>query len=153
MGFWAQHWVEILFGLIAAGSLGICRYFAGQVKNYKKLLEQQEDEHMIAIINQRLVPIKQELEELKEMITGAIHDEEELKAQLVGSYRFRLMQLCRIYIRQTYLTQEQYDQLSEFFKIYEVLGGNGQAKALYERAIELPIVEAAPTPQDIMRGK
>lgn len=43
------------------------------------------------------------------------------------------------------MTQEQYDQLSEFFKVYELLGGNGQAKALFERAIELPIVDTIPT--------
>ena len=69
----------------------------------------------------------------------------------IKNYKFYLgyqanivMQLCKIYIRQKYMTQEQYDQLSEFFKVYELLGGNGQAKALYERAIELPIVETIP---------
>jgi hypothetical protein len=37
------------------------------------------------------------------------------------------------------MTQEQYDQLSEFYRIYSGLGGNGQAKEYYELALELPI--------------
>ena len=78
------------------------------------------------------------------MLADAIDDEQNLKHNLLSSYRFRLMQLCKIYIRQQYITQDQYDQLSEFFKIYELLGGNGQAKEYYERAIELPIVETIP---------
>ena len=37
------------------------------------------------------------------------------------------------------MTQDQYEQLSEFFKLYEALGGNGQAKQYYERTIKLEI--------------
>ena len=37
------------------------------------------------------------------------------------------------------MTQEQYDQLSEFYKLYTALGGNGQAKEYYEKAIKLEI--------------
>ena len=145
MGFWAEHWIEILFGLIAAGALAFCKYLGKQLKNYKVLLDKQDDEHLKQVIDKRLEPIKQDLDDLRELISDAIHDEEALKDSLVSSYRFRLMQLCKIYIRQKYMTQEQYDQLSEFFKVYELLGGNGQAKALYERAIELPIVETIPS--------
>lgn len=91
MGFWANHWIEILFGLIAAGSLGFCKYLGKQLKNYKTLLEKEDDEHLIQVIDKRLTPIKQDLEDLRELIGDAIHDEEELKSSLVSSYRFRLM--------------------------------------------------------------
>lgn len=37
------------------------------------------------------------------------------------------------------MTQEQYDQLSEFYRIYSGLGGNDQAKGYYKLALELPI--------------
>lgn len=141
MGFWAEYWIEILFGLIAAGALGFCKFAWSKVKNYKELLSKQDDQYMIEIIDKRLEPIKQDLQDLREILASAIDEEEHLKDSLVSSYKFRLIQLCKIYIRQKYLTQEQYDQLSEFFKVYELLGGNGQAKEYYERAIELPIVE------------
>ena len=37
------------------------------------------------------------------------------------------------------MTQDQYDQLSGFYRIYSGLGGNGQAKEYYELALELSI--------------
>ena len=58
---------------------------------------------------------------------------------IVASYRFRLIQLCKIYLKQRYITQDQYDQLTEFYKVYEGLGGNGQAKDYYEKAVRLEI--------------
>lgn len=67
-------------------------------------------------------------------------DIEESRMQLIiSSYKFRLIQLCKAYIKQGYMTQEQYDQLSEFYRVYSGLGGNGQAKEYYELALELPI--------------
>ena len=48
------------------------------------------------------------------------------------------MSLCKQYIKQGYITPEQYDQLTEFYKIYHDLGGNGQAKEFYDKALSLP---------------
>ena len=42
-------------------------------------------------------------------------------------------------VRQEYLTKLQYDQLNEFYRVYTGLGGNGQAKHYYDRAVALPI--------------
>ena len=139
-----EYWLELVFGLIAAGALSFCKYTWGKMREYKQLIDKTNDEHLIVVIDQRIQPIKQELQDLSDMLADAIDDEQNLKHNLLSSYRFRLMQLCKIYIRQQYITQDQYDQLSEFFKIYELLGGNGQAKEYYERAIELPIVETIP---------
>jgi len=58
---------------------------------------------------------------------------------IVDSYKFRLTQMCRLYLKQGYMTQDQYDQLTEFYKLYEALGGNGQAKQYFEKTIALPI--------------
>lgn len=58
---------------------------------------------------------------------------------IIASYRYRLVQLCKIYIRQGYMTQDQYDQLTEFYKLYTALGGNGQAQDYYEKTIKLEI--------------
>lgn len=58
---------------------------------------------------------------------------------IIASYRYRLVQLCKIYIHQGYMTQDQYDQLTEFYKLYTALGGNGQAQDYYEKTIKLEI--------------
>lgn len=37
------------------------------------------------------------------------------------------------------MTCTQYETLTEFYKLYVGLGGNGQAQEFYERAMKLPI--------------
>ena len=37
------------------------------------------------------------------------------------------------------MTQDEYDQLTEFFKLYSSLGGNGQAREYYEKTVKLEI--------------
>ena len=61
--FWVNHLVEILFGLVAAGSLAFCKYLQSQIKNYKKLLDEKKDEKMETTIEERLEPIVTEIEE------------------------------------------------------------------------------------------
>ena len=58
---------------------------------------------------------------------------------IVASYRFRLIQLCKGFLRQEYITEGQMEQLMEFYKLYKGLGGNGQAETYYNKAIALPL--------------
>lgn len=76
-------------------------------------------------IETRLQPIKEEIEELRKYIRETEAIEKTHMDLIISSYRFRLVQLCRAYLKQGYMTQEQYDQLTEFFKVYHGLGGNG----------------------------
>lgn len=137
--FIAEHLIEILFGLIAAGALGFCKYLHNQMKNYKKLLAEKEDKKIETAIEERLEPITQEIEELRRYIREVGQVEKSHMDLIISSYRFRLIQLCKEFLRQGYMTQQQYDQLSEFYKIYEGLGGNGQAKEYYEKTIVLEV--------------
>ena len=137
--FLGNHLVEILFGLIAAGALAFCKYLHSQIKNYKTLLDEKKDERMETAIDERLEPIVAEIEELRKYIRDVGQVEKHHMDLIVSSYRFRLVQLCKEFIRQGYITQPQYDQLTEFYKLYEALGGNGQAKDYYDKAIMLDI--------------
>ena len=58
---------------------------------------------------------------------------------IVASYRFRLIQLCKGFLNQGFITTAQMEQLSEFYKLYTGLGGNGQAEVYYNKAIQLPL--------------
>lgn len=137
--FITQNLLTIVFGLISAGALAFCKYLHTQIKNYKKLVDERENTQLEETIVSYVEPIKQEIGVLKEQIkaTGAL--EQTHMDLIVSSYRFRLIQLCRDFIHQGYLTQKQYDQLTEFYKLYTGLGGNGQAHDYYETAIKLPI--------------
>ena len=58
---------------------------------------------------------------------------------IIASYRFRLVQLCKGFLAQGYITPAQMEQLTEFYKLYTGLGGNGQAKIYYDKAMLLPL--------------
>lgn len=137
--FITEHIVEILFGLISAGALAFCRYLYKQLMAYKKMLQEKENNDIVELIDEKLKPIVEDIEELRTYIRKIEGKERQDLTLIIASYRFRLVQLCKIYIKQGYMTQDQYDQLTEFYKLYHSLGGNGQAKEYYEKTMELEI--------------
>lgn len=137
--FFAENLFGIIFGLLSAGALGFCKYLHSQNVKYKKLLKEQEIEKLDESIEAKLEPIKLEIEELRRYIREVGTIEKNHMDLIISSYRFRLVQLCRELIKQGYMTQLQYDQLTEFYKLYDGLGGNGQAKEYYEKALKLEI--------------
>ena len=138
LAFLAEHAIAVIFGLISAGSLAVCKYFYNKNKQYKSLIDEKEKEQIEEMISAKIEPIIEELEELRAYSRKVDAAEKEHIRLIVSSYRFRLIQLCREYLKQGYLPPDQYEQLSEFYKVYEGLGGNGQAKDFYERTIKLP---------------
>lgn len=64
-----------------------------------------------------------------------------LKDQDVLFYKFQLINTCKMYIAQGWMTQYQFDRLSDLHNIYNKLGGNAQGDTYYEKAIKLPIIK------------
>ena len=137
--FFAQHWATILLSLVTTGALAFCRYLGKQMKNYKKLLDEKDSEQIEDLIDSKLEPIVADIEELRTYIRETQDIEKSHMKLIIASYRYRLMQLCKLYLKQGYMTSDQFDQLTEFYKLYTGLGGNGQAKEYFEKACELPI--------------
>lgn len=109
------------------------------MKGYQAVVQKQEREKLDETIIAHLEPIEKELDELRQCIKE-IDEKGDLHMSLIlSSYRYRLVQLCREYLRQGFITQEQYESLSDFYKVYEALGGNGQAKEYYHKVMELDI--------------
>lgn len=137
--FLSKYGIELVMSLITTGALAFCKYMHSQMKNYKKLLEEKDHDELNDEIDKKLEPIVQEIEELRKYIREVDVNENNRINLIIASYRFRLVQLCQIYLHQGYMTNNQYEQLSEFFKVYSGLGGNGQAKAYYDKAMQLPV--------------
>ena len=133
------NWATILLSLATAGALAFCRWCWVQMKNYRALLEERDNEAHDDQIDEKLAPIIEEIEKLREYIRQVDNTEKHKIDLIVDSYKFRLTQMCKLYIKQGFMTQDQYDQLSEFYKLYVALGGNGQAKQYYEKTIKLDI--------------
>ena len=137
--FITTHLLEIVFGLISAGALAFCKYLYSKMKTYKKLVEEKENNSLDDTIEAHIDPIRQEIEELRKYVLESNSDTNKHMDLILSSYRFRLTQLCKAYIQQGFMTNTEYEQLVEFYKVYTGLGGNGQAKTYYERTIKVPV--------------
>ena len=114
-------------------------YFSKQAKMYRSLYNQNQKENLRNTIREEVEPIYEELGRLSARVESCESREHRDVEAILQSYKFRLVYLCKTYLRQEYITQDQFDQLSEFYKVYHNLGGNGQAQEYYERASALPI--------------
>ena len=141
-GIFMKYGTEIFFGLVSAGALAFCKYLHKKMKEYQAIIEEREQDETEQIVDAHLEPVINDIEELRRYIMNIDTEENRKMGLIISSYRFRLIQLCKIYLRQQYMTQDQYDQLTEFYKLYTGLGGNGQAKEYYEKVIVLPIRNA-----------
>ena len=137
--FITTHLLEIIFGLISAGALAFCKYLYSKMKNYKKLIEEKENSTLDSTIETHIEPIRQEIEELRKYVLESTSVANKNIDLILASYRFRLTQLCKAYIQRGFMTNTEYEQLVEFYKVYAGLSGNGQAKTYYERAVQLPV--------------
>lgn len=143
----AEWGTEILFGLISAAVMGWAKWHGDKLKkekiqaeeNAKILAEQNLDKKIDSHIEVELEPIYQELEDLRKYCRDNENLEKSHMNLIVASYRFRLVQLCKGFLNQGYITTAQMEQLSEFYKLYKGLGGNGQAEVYYNKAIALPL--------------
>ena len=102
--FLAEHIVEVIFGLISAGALAFCRYLYKQLKAYKQMLEEKKYEDLDDRIDEKLKPILDEIEEIREYIRKTESKENRDLELIIASYRFRLVQLCKLYIKKGYMT-------------------------------------------------
>ncbi len=142
----AQWGTEILFSLISAAALGYAKWHGDKLRkeklqaeeNARILAEQKVTKKISDSIEAELEPIYQELEDLRKYIRETENLEKSHMTLIIASYRFRLVQLCKGFMNQGYITVDQRTQLDEFYKLYTGLGGNGQAKIYYEQCIQLP---------------
>ena len=143
----AEWGTEILFGLISASVMGWAKWHGDKLKkeklqaeeNAKIIAEQKIDKKISDSIEVELEPIYQELEDLRKYCRDNENLEKSHMNLIVASYRFRLIQLCKGFLNQGFITTAQMEQLSEFYKLYTGLGGNGQAEVYYNKALQLPL--------------
>lgn len=167
MDFIVNHAIEIIFGLISAGCLGFCKHLYNQNKELKRLQQEDQNRKYREMIINEIEPIQDELARLHTEIESIEKCEEKdvdaIKANskeehdrmykdlekvaeesrrnfklIINSYKFRLIQLCKTHLRDGYINESDFEQITEFYKLYNGLGGNGQAQEYYERVLALP---------------
>ena len=162
----AEYALEIFFGLVSAGALAFCRHVAKKNKELNEVMKADQNRQYRQMILDEIEPIIEEIHRVQKAGDDKIaalekhHNEDVVKTaneidllkkkneknieMIVASYKFRLIQLCKTHLRDGWITQDEFDQITEMYKLYHGLGGNGQAQEYYERVLELPLVEKPP---------
>lgn len=143
--------ISLIFSVVLAViTIRINKHFKNKeecASEVAALRERQEQENERNRIREEIKPLVEEIAEIHAelgitngRIDGCVETEAQHIAAIRVSYRYRLVTLCRTYLRQGFITAEQFEQLNEFFTVYRAIGGNGQAETYYNRVIALPIV-------------
>lgn len=133
------NWGSILLSLVTAGALAFCRWSWKQMKTYKSLLDEKEATKLEDTIEEKLEPVVQDIQQLRDYVQQVDIAEKHKMDLIISSYRYRLSQLCRLYLNRGWMSTDEYEQLNEFYHLYTSLGGNGEAKKFYDKASQLPI--------------
>lgn len=124
----------------------------GKMKNDIKNLQSSETN-----FSTRLNPMQDEIEHLKDDIQEILdtlkqqgvdlnnirEKEQHLEHETRCAWRYRIRTLCHAYIRRGWMLHDEFEQLQEMFNLYTAIGGNGQTKELYERAMKLDVLTDA----------
>lgn len=150
----SKYGLELLFGLISAGTLAFCKYLWGKNKELEKLQKEDENRKYRQMIINEIEPILDELAKAEDNIKflgtdvkssiaaikaaadsehkhmyndlETIQENNDRKFNLIiNSYKFRLIQLCKSYLRDNFITEKDFEQVTEMYKLYHGLGGNG----------------------------
>ena len=85
----AENWGKVLLSLVTTGALGLCGWFWRQLKNYKRLLDQQEEQQLEDVIEEKLAPVLHEIEELRTYIRNVDTLNQHHLNLIIASYRYR----------------------------------------------------------------
>lgn len=163
-----KYALEIFFGLVSAGALAFCKHLYGKNKKLEEMQKADQNRQYRQMILDEIEPIINEITRLKSEITAVdtnakvtltqfktevditkqhMYDDlnkiqaknEENFKLIINSYKFRLIQLCKTHIRDGYISESDFEQITEMYKLYHGLGGNGQAQEYYDKVLELDI--------------
>lgn len=137
--FIVKYGVEFALGLVSAGLGALCKHLMKERKQYQELIEQEEMKKQDEYIDEKINPILDDIEQIRTYLRNLESADTKKFDIIISSYRFRLCQLCKLYMEKQYMTSAEYEQLNEFYKTYTALGGNGQAKEWYDKVKVLPI--------------
>lgn len=163
-----KYALEIFFGLVSAGALAFCKHLWSKNKKLEEMQKADQNRQYRQMILDEIEPIIDEITRLKGEITKVdtdarvamsqfkteadlthqhmYEDLDKVQAEntknfnlIINSYKFRLIQLCKTHLRDGYITEHDFEQITEMYKLYHGLGGNGQAQEYYDKVLELEI--------------
>jgi hypothetical protein len=97
------------------------------------------DANAKASLSQFKIDCEKEHESMYDDLNEVQAKNEENFKLIINSYKFRLIQLCKTHLRDGFISESDFEQITEMYKLYHGLGGNGQAQEYYDKVLELDI--------------
>lgn len=135
--------IDILMSVVTTIALWFLRKLGKQIDEYQAIIEKSRNEDLkdvvAEIVNEKIAPMQASIDKQSKAMEDFEIAWEKKQSQDLLFYKYQLINACKKCLKQGYLTQYQFDNLSEIHKIYSGLGGNFQGDEYYERAKALPI--------------
>ena len=112
----AKYWLEVLFSMIIGLFAWVLKGIKKEMKHYQELLDNEEKGAYDQVIDRKLQPIDTRVKDVERDVE-----------YIVDSYRFRIITLCQLAIDKGYMSQGDFDQLTEMFKLYTSLNAKKQS--------------------------
>ena len=141
--FLCEHFIDVLFSLISAGLLYLCRKVWKDKEEYKKIINANKNDILVESVKEaleeKLQPIESKLTILEEDINKLTNKEKSDVSLFLDSEKTRLIEEGSEYLRRGNITFDEYQHLTHLYNNYQKLGGNGEASRIYEKVKNLPI--------------
>ena len=136
--FFANNWATILLSLVTAGLLGAFKSMGKKMKEYQNLLDEKDEKEIKKIVKTQLTPLETEIEELRGDLEELREETHERTRLGVAAFRIALIQLCKQYIANGYITALQFERLTELHNVYLTLSEDDRVEEWFEKAKSLP---------------
>lgn len=140
--FLGEHFIDVLFSLVSAGLLYLCRKVWKDKEEYKKIINANKNEILIESVKEaladKLSPIEEKLTTLEEDVNKLTKKEKSDVSLILDSEKTRLIEEGTEYIKRGNVTADEFQHLTHLYNNYQKLGGNGEAQKIYERVKTLP---------------
>ena len=136
--FFANNWATILLSLVTAGLLGAFKSMGKKMKEYQNLLDEKDEKEIKKIVKTQLTPLETEIEELRGDLEELREDTHERTRLGIAAFRIALIQLCKQYIANGYITALQFERLTELHNVYLTLSEDDRVEEWFEKAKSLP---------------
>ena len=131
--------VAVISAVLTGVIMGVINYYKNKPKAMLDETVEKAKDQSNEYTEQRVQEVIGEIEKLRKYVRDHEIEAKRQMDLIIDSYKYRLTQLCHLYLGKGFMTYDEYEQLTQMYTLYTKLGGNGQAKLEYERVSQLEI--------------
>ena len=131
--------VAVVSAVLTGVIMGVINYYKNKPKAMLDETVEKAKDQSNEYTEQRVQEVVGEIEKLRKYVRDHEIEAKRQMDLIIDSYKYRLTQLCHLYLGKGFMTYDEYEQLTQMYTLYTELGGNGQAKLEYERVSQLEI--------------